>query len=175
MKNITQFTSIESFTTPRLLAERIMATDLDKLIKLYSNPEVMATLGGLRTLEKTQENLRWNLAQWDDNGFGLWLFYLKDTEEWVGTAGIRLYMIGGQEEIELSYALQPPYWHQGLATEMALACTEIAIDILHLDNIACATLTTNLPSQRVMEKAGFHYERDIIHADLPHVLYRRKN
>jgi hypothetical protein len=25
----------------------------------------------------------------------------------------------------------------------------------------------------VMEKAGFRYERDIIHANLPHVLYRQ--
>jgi hypothetical protein len=26
----------------------------------------------------------------------------------------------------------------------------------------------------VMEKAGFEYERDIVHAGLPHVLYRRR-
>jgi hypothetical protein len=25
-----------------------------------------------------------------------------------------------------------------------------------------------------MEKAGFEYERDIVHAALPHVLYRRR-
>jgi hypothetical protein len=26
----------------------------------------------------------------------------------------------------------------------------------------------------VMEKAGFKYERDIVWADMPHVLYRRR-
>ncbi len=34
------------------------------------------------------------------------------------------------------------------------------------------TLPTNRASRRVMEKAGFGYERDTVHAGLPHVLYR---
>ena len=34
------------------------------------------------------------------------------------------------------------------------------------------TLPDNLASRRVMEKAGFAYEREILHAGLPHVLYR---
>jgi RimJ/RimL family protein N-acetyltransferase len=38
--------------------------------------------------------------------------------------------------------------------------------------VVCFTLTTNRASQRVMEKAGFEYERDIVHAGLPHVFYR---
>ena len=39
-------------------------------------------------------------------------------------------------------------------------------------DIVCFTLPTNRASQRVMEKVGFVYERDITHANLPHVLYR---
>jgi RimJ/RimL family protein N-acetyltransferase len=34
------------------------------------------------------------------------------------------------------------------------------------------TLATNRASQRVMEKAGLTYERELIYAGLPHVLYR---
>ena len=34
------------------------------------------------------------------------------------------------------------------------------------------TLPTNEGSRRVMAKAGFTYDRDIVHWDLPHVLYR---
>jgi ribosomal-protein-alanine N-acetyltransferase len=173
MKYITHFTSIDTFMTERLLAVKVQATDLEKLLLLHGDPDVMATLGGLRTAEQSMDNLQWNLAQWEDHGFGLWVFYLKDTKQWVGNAGIRHLKVNNQEEIELSYALQQPFWNLGLATEMALACSEIAFDILHLDNLVAITLTTNKPSQRVMEKAGFTYESDITHADLPHVLYRR--
>jgi RimJ/RimL family protein N-acetyltransferase len=35
------------------------------------------------------------------------------------------------------------------------------------------TLPNNLASRRVMDKAGFRYERNFIHANLPHVLYRQ--
>ncbi len=39
---------------------------------------------------------------------------------------------------------------------------------------AVGTLPDNLASRRVMGKAGFAYEREIEHAGLPHVLYRRE-
>ena len=35
------------------------------------------------------------------------------------------------------------------------------------------TLPDNLASRRVMEKAGFAYEREIQWVGMPHVLYRR--
>ncbi|BAY22030.1 hypothetical protein NIES2100_17930 [Calothrix sp. NIES-2100] len=35
-------------------------------------------------------------------------------------------------------------------------------------------MTTNLASQRVMQKLGFQYERDMMYANLPHVFYRLK-
>lgn len=175
MKTITQFKSIDSFTTDRLFAEKIKVSDLNKFVNMHTNLQVMATLGGLRTEEQTRDNLEWNLNQWKENGFGLWLFYLKDTKEWVGRAGLRRVEVGGHEEIELGYALMPQFWNLGLATEMANACVEIAFEVIRLDNIVSFTLTTNKASQQVMKKAGFQYERDILHADLPHVLFRMKN
>jgi GrpB-like predicted nucleotidyltransferase (UPF0157 family)/predicted acetyltransferase len=175
MKTIIQFKSIDSFTTNRLLAEKIKSSDLDKFISMHTNPQVMITLGGLRTEEQTRDNFEWNLNQWKKNGFGLWVFYLKETKEWLGCAGLRRIQVSGHEEIELGYALMPQFWKQGLATEMAKACIEIAFEVIRLNNIVSFTLTTNKASQHVMEIAGFTYERDIIHADLPHVLYRMKN
>ncbi|MBA3662407.1 MAG: GNAT family N-acetyltransferase [Gammaproteobacteria bacterium] len=175
MKTITQFHSIDSFTTDRLIAEKIKHNDLDKFFIMHKNLQLMATLGGVRSEEQTRANFAWNLSQWQDNGFGLWLFYLKTTKEWIGRAGLRRVMVNGHEEIELGYALMPQFWKLGLATEMAKASTEIAFEVIRLDNIVSFTLTTNKTSQRIMEKAGFQYEREIIHADLPHVLYRMKN
>ena len=175
MKTIINFKSIETFSTERLAAFKVTADDLEKFVIMHSDNDVMATLGGLRTTEQTQENLDWNLRQWRENGFGLWMFYLKDTNEWVGRGGLRRVDVGGHEEIELGYALMPQFWNQGLATEISKACIEIAFEVIRLENIVSFTLTTNKASQRVMEKVGFQYERDIIHAELPHVLYRMKN
>ncbi len=41
-----------------------------------------------------------------------------------------------------------------------------------LPAIISYALPTNRASERVMEKQGFRYERDIVHAGLPHVFYR---
>ena len=48
----------------------------------------------------------------------------------------------------------------------------MAFDVLGLPDLVTYTLPGNLASRRVMEKLGFTYEREVVHADLPHVLYR---
>jgi RimJ/RimL family protein N-acetyltransferase len=67
----------------------------------------------------------------------------------------------------------PAYWGQGYATELGAAAVELAFGPLGLDSVVAYTLPHNLASRRVMDKLGFSYEREIVYADLPHVLYRR--
>lgn len=172
MHIITQFNSIASFMTTRLYAEKITRQDINYFVRMHNNEQVMATLGGLRSEKQTREYLDTNLKHLDDHGFGLWMFYLKKNKQWIGRGGLRCTHIGNHDEVEVAYGLMPTFWNQGLATEMAQACIEIAFTILQLDSIVCFTLTTNKASQRVMKKAGFQYERHIEYMNLPHVLYR---
>jgi GrpB-like predicted nucleotidyltransferase (UPF0157 family)/predicted acetyltransferase len=175
MKTITHFDSIFHFSTAHLYAKKLEQTDLDQLISMDSNVEVMQTLGGTRAPEQTKSGLESNLKHWQENQFGAWMFYLKETGEWVGRAALRQINIDGIDEIEVAYALLPQFWNRGLATEMAKACCEIAFEVLRFNNVVCFTLTTNDASKRVMEKAGFVFEKNIIHAGFPHVFYRLKN
>ena len=46
------------------------------------------------------------------------------------------------------------------------------LHVLQRPDLVCFTLTTNHASQRVMEKVGFRYECNVLHAGLPHVFYR---
>ena len=63
-------------------------------------------------------------------------------------------------------------WGQGLASELSEAAVRIGFDELGLDEIVAFTLPNNLGSRRVMEKAGFLYEREFEWKGRPHVLYR---
>jgi ribosomal-protein-alanine N-acetyltransferase len=63
-------------------------------------------------------------------------------------------------------------WNEGFATELARASLQVGFTDLGLAEVIAFTLPDNLASRRVMEKAGFVYDREIIHAGLPHVLYR---
>src|SRR5579883_2572784 len=164
--------NIETFLTARLTAERLSADHFDELCRMHHDERVMATLGGVRSDDDTFRYLHKNLDHWKQYGYGLWVFRDKINGELAGRGGIRHLDIEGRDEVELAYALCVEFWGKGLATEMARELVKISFDKLVLPDLVALTLTTNKASQRVMEKAGFKYERDIIYTDLPHVVYR---
>lgn len=163
---------MDYFSTGRLNAERLQETHFDLLCQMHQNSRVMATLGGVRSAAQTREFLDWNLAHWQQHGFGLWLFMAEDGQ-FVGRGGLRHAIVSGGNEVELAYALESEFWGQGFATEMAEAIVSLGTDHYSLRDLVCFTLTGNRASQRVMEKVGFGFERNIVHAGHPHVLYRR--
>ena len=79
--------------------------------------------------------------------------------------------VEGRDQIELAYAIRSDHWRKGFATEISIAALKHGFDELHLDQIVAFTLTHNRASRGVMEHCGFTYQRDIVHAGLPHVLY----
>jgi RimJ/RimL family protein N-acetyltransferase len=166
---VTEFDRIE---TVRLVGERLREEHFEYLLTQDSDPDVMATLGGVRSENETWENLWSGLDHWERNGFGPWVFYARETGEAVASAALRRVEIEAQPEVEVGYRVAAAWWGRGLATEMAAALVGVARDRLGLQEIVAFTLPYNLASRRVMEKVGFTYERDIEWAALPHVLYR---
>jgi RimJ/RimL family protein N-acetyltransferase len=57
---------------------------------------------------------------------------------------------------------------------MAKAILTVGFEHLGLSTVVAFTLPTNRASRRVMEQVGCTFERNIVHAGLPHVLYRIK-
>ena len=164
--------SVETFSTDRLIARRLRSDDFDEICQMHRDPKVMATLGGVRDEEETRQFFRRNVDHWDTHGYGLWIFRDKARDRFVGRAGLRNVTVGGSDEIEVAYALRREWWGKGLATEMAKAVLEVGFDRVGIENLVCFTRTANQASQRVMQKAGLVFERNIVHADQPHVLYR---
>lgn len=162
------------FSTARLNAERLQEKHFDLLCRMHRNPRVMATLGGVRSATQTRDFLDKNLAHWEQHGYGLWMFTAKEDGQFVGRGGLRHAAVGGSDEIELAYALEEEFWGQGYATEMAEAIVGVGAAQYGLSNLVCFTLTDNLASRQVMAKVGFEFERSIVHAGHPHVLYRRR-
>jgi [ribosomal protein S5]-alanine N-acetyltransferase len=166
--------SIMTFRTNRLIAERLHVEELDELCRMHQDPRVMATLSGLRSGEQMQQFLRENLWRWDRHGYGLWMFRAQADGRFVGHDGLRHVYVRGRNEAELAYALMAAFWGSELATDMAKAILTVAFEHLGMADLVVFTLTTNQASRRVMEKVGCTFERDIVHAGLPHELYRIK-
>ena len=173
---MTSASTIERVVTPRLLCERLQATDGEELFQLLLDPRVAETLWPGAEPPMAQDvldSLRVNMEHWERHGFGMWLARDRMSGEMVGRGGLQFTYSVDLNEIEAGWAIVPERWGHGLATEIAWASIEAAFGPLDLLNIVALALPHNRASRRVMEKTGFAYERDVIHAGLPHVLYRR--
>lgn len=162
----------DTLTTRRLRGERLTTAHLPFLQRMFRNPDVCATLGGTLSDAQIEIALQWNLDHWDRCGYGIWIFFDRDTGDFAGRAGVRQVDLTGRFEIELAYAVMPERWNCGLATEMSREVLRAAFEVLDIPDVLSFTLRTNLASQRVMQKLDFVFERDGEHAGLPHVFYR---
>lgn len=165
----------ERITTERMSGERISAGHFDEVCRLHRDPAVMKTLSadGLPLADDiSRQSIERHAAHWEEFGFGLWIFRDCESDRFLGRSGLMRYHIDGKTEYGLAYAVVSTDWNRGLATEMAAATIDSAFQALPCESIASWTLPTNIVSQRVMEKLGFRYERDITFAELPHRLFR---
>ena len=113
-----------------------------------------------------------NVKHWADYGCGMWMLRDPASSAVIGRAILRHLDVDGVDEVETGYGFMPDYWGRGLATEVAQACVAIGFEQLRLPSIVAITTPANVASQRVMRKAGLAHERDILHAGVPHMLFR---
>lgn len=165
----------DRFETPHLTAERLTPAHLADLDRMHQDAGMMATMGGVRSTEETEEYLAINLSHWERHGFGVWILRDRATGALAGRAVLRAQPFDGRPETSLGYALLPECWGRGWATEAARALVAIGSSELGRPSLVAVTLPGNHASQRVLAKVGFTYERDVIHAEVPHRLFRRSD
>jgi ribosomal-protein-alanine N-acetyltransferase len=171
-------TAIDRVETERLICQRLRSEHADELAILLQDPRVGATLWPTPRAPSDTEivaALEAKVAHWLTHGFGMWLVRDRKTGGMVGRGGLQHTLVTGEIEVEAGWAIVPERWGEGLATELALACVDAAFDGVGLPEIIAFTLPENTASRRVMEKAGFVFACDVVHAGLPHVLYRIRN
>jgi RimJ/RimL family protein N-acetyltransferase len=165
----------ESLETPRLRGTRVAPDDFAAYFALYQDPRVTATLtvdGQPLSEAETRERFGRKLALWREHGYGLWFFRDRAGGHFVGYCGLQPAEGWDPPTVELLYATLPAAWSQGLTSEMAAAVLHVGFTQLNLPEVVSYTLPANRASQRVMEKQGLRYERDITHVGLPHRFYR---
>jgi ribosomal-protein-alanine N-acetyltransferase len=165
---------MHQLNTTRLIGTPADPRDFADIRLLHSDRRVMATLsadGATFTDEQTRAFLERAADHWKSHGFGLWTFREQPGGDFVGYGGIKHAIVEDGDEIELAYAITSNHWRKGYATEIAMAALQHGFDTIHLERIVAFTLPHNKASRAVMDHCGFTYNRDITHANLPHVLY----
>src|SRR6266498_4548802 len=108
--------------TERLILRPMLATDIDALYLIFTDPKVMASFGvDLFNREQMERWLQRNLDHQNQNGYGLFSVMLKESGELIGDCGLEQMEVEGLQAAELGYDFRSDYWNQGFATEAALA------------------------------------------------------
>lgn len=148
--------------TRRLLLRQLSTEDAEFILELLNEPSFIRNIGdrGVRTIEGANSYiLNGPVASYTQNGFGLYLVKLKETNESIGMCG--LIKRDALEDVDIGYAFLPRFWSKGYAVESAQAVKEYARDVIGLKRIVAITDPDNEGSIRVLEKIGLRFERMI--------------
>jgi RimJ/RimL family protein N-acetyltransferase len=170
-------------STDRLLLRQWRDSDRDPFAALNADPAVMEHFPSLQSREVSDGLIDRNLQAIDERGWGLWALEVKETGEFIGFTGLSVPSFEAPflPGVEIGWRLAKGAWGNGYATEAALAALAHGFGPAGLDEIVSFTATTNVPSQRVMQRIGMAHDEagDFDHPRLPdghrlqrHVLYR---
>lgn len=164
-------TTPESFSTPRLFAERFNRKHLAHLRHLHEDSRVMQYVGGVLSFEETQAGLAFHLSQWEHHGYGTWVLYESKTSQFVGIGGFKNEDIKGHSEPILASFLVPQFWGQGFTTEIGRACLQIATEQLKNKNLFSLVSKEHIAPQRILTKLGFQIQGITKQNDEAYLLY----
>lgn len=147
--------------TKRLQLAEISIEDVNDIHLFYSDPEVdkyntqCIPTDREETIERINQFILDQIAE-NRKSF-IWKILKKDTNEFIGIAGINLsanrFKLG-----EIHYGLLPAYWGIGFATEVAQLLIKSGFELFNLHKVEAGVATENLRSIKILEKLGMTRE-----------------
>ena len=158
--------------TDRLQLREFGAHDLDELAAMVADEEQMTFYPRPKSREEAAAWISWNLALYEERGFGSWLVASRATSQFLGYCGIRPLTLHGASEIEIAWHTKKTSWNHGIATEAAAATRDLGFARFRLRRLIAVIHPAHLASRRVAEKIGMEPERTtIVDEDYPAVIY----
>jgi len=157
--------------TERLQLRPLTLGDADAIFVIFGDPVAMQYYPRTFTREDAVEWVKRNIARYENDDYGFLAAVLKSSGEVIGDCGIARQVVEGEPMLEVGYHLKRTHWGQGYATEAARACMEYGFRELGAEKIVSLIRPENLPSCRVAERNGMRVERQVIFAELRHLLY----
>ncbi len=138
------------FETKRLQVRHLTSSDLDAMFAVYSDPEAMIYVGDGEPITR-DECVQWidiTEKNYEKRGYGMSAVVFAETNSVIGFCG--LVHPGGQEEVEIKYALLREYWGQGLATEVVRGMLAYGAERFAMQSVIATVAPDNAASQRVL-------------------------
>lgn len=148
--------------TEPLMLRRQRPSDVEPLVKLWSDPDATRYLGGRRHRAWLRSVFEETAQDAYAERYDLWPVIEKETHEIVGHCGLLEKTVEGRAEIELNYVLVPSAWGKGCATEMGQALKHSALKEIGIDRLIALIEPENGAPERVALKVGMHFDREVV-------------
>ncbi|MFC0182077.1 Protein N-acetyltransferase, RimJ/RimL family [Pseudarcicella hirudinis] len=165
--------------TPRLLLRELQLSDDTGMFELDADPEVHEFLGKtpVLTIEESREVILFIREQYVSNGVGSWAVIEKETNSFVGWAGLKLVknpVNSHSNFYDLGYRFIRKYWGLGYATEITKAILTYGFEVLQLQEIYAMTEHGNSGSEKVLEKSGFVFQESFELDEVEHLWFKKE-
>ncbi|WP_270605979.1 GNAT family N-acetyltransferase [Bacillus mobilis] len=161
--------------TEYLYLKEMTQDDFNDLKMMLQDQDVMYAYEHNFSDADVQSWLDRNIKRYKDFGFGLWGIYLKETDEFIGNAGLSMQDTDVEQVIEIGYLLKKEFWHKGYASEITKSIKEYAFNELGLSKVYSIIKHDNIASQKVAKKLGMVKEKEFMtkyyNGDMLHYLY----
>jgi [ribosomal protein S5]-alanine N-acetyltransferase len=157
--------------TSRLTLRHPTLADVPRLFAFLGDAEAMRYTHADTSLRQCRRRIAVHEWQRRRNGYAPWTVVRKADARIIGWGGLYDDPFDPGWGIEVAYYFEPDVWGRGYATELTLACTGFADDVLGLPELRAFARPENVGSRRVLEKAGFEVERFV--PEMDRFLYRR--
>jgi len=143
-------------TTPRLSVRQFTTADAAELHAVCGDRRTMRHVGDGMVLSPARcaEWIGESLTDYGTRGHGAWAIHVLGEPPMAGYCGI--VSARRRADPEIIYALRPPLWGRGLASELVPALLDYGFGTCGLKRLVATVRPENLASVRVLEKAGMH-------------------
>jgi RimJ/RimL family protein N-acetyltransferase len=138
--------------TERTFFRKLTLDDVDNVLQIFQDEQAMrySPVEKIQGEDAARGFVCWNMENYEQYGYGAWAVVSKASGEYVGQAGI----VPQASAAEIFYAIVPKFWGQGLATEVALASLNYALQECGLPEVIAIIHPENEPAIHVAQKIG---------------------
>lgn len=144
------------FETDRLRVRQLQRADRSFYLQLFGDSDVVRFIRPPQTEETIDGFLSDHLSK-NSVLFPGGRFIVEELQSGIGIGSFVVIPIEAQPDFQIGYAFLKEYWGRGLATELIQAGIAYAFEVCELTQLFALIEVHNLASQKVVEKAGFHF------------------
>ena len=147
--------------TNRLILRELKFSDADAFFAMDNNPNVHTYLWNkpVQKIEETTEIIAFVRKQYIDNGIGRFAMISKETDEFMGWAGLKYNTEVVNNKVnfyDIGYRLDERFWGKGYASEATFIWLHYAFETMKIKTMEASAHTNNMASNRILQKIGMH-------------------